>query len=373
MLEVWNTPEMAGLLGRDPVQLDERKIAESVADRSVLVTGGAGSIGSELCRHLATYGPARLIVFDRAESDLFRLDLELRTRFDRLTIIPEIGDVQDRLRVDETLRTHSVNTVFHAAAYKHVQMMEVAILQAVQNNVIGTWNVVDSALRHGVQNVVLISSDKAVNPSSVMGATKRVAELMVASAPASNAGTKLISVRFGNVLGTQGSVLPIFQEQIEQGGPVTITHPDMCRYFMTVQEAVQLILQASIMGAGGEIFVLDMGCPVNIVDLAHSLIRSRGKTPGQDIAIRMIGPRAGEKLREDLTGENETIEPTSHPKVKIVAGERVSTAHMERWLNQLKWGLQQRSETDVVFSIKELVPEWQPSSRWQSVVKPVSL
>src|SRR5579872_318688 len=265
------------LLGREPVQLETDKIRSHVAGKVVMVTGGAGSIGSELCRQLARFDPKSLIIFDQAESELYRIDLELRSSYPSLDIIPAIGDIQDPERVDAVIRTHQVDSMFHAAAYKHVPMMESHLLEAVKNNVLGTWNVIEAAARHHVDSFLMISSDKAVNPTTIMGLTKRAAEIIVSAMPVSQANTKFVSVRFGNVLGSNGSVVPRFKEQIAAGGPVTVTHPDMRRYFMTIPEATQLVLQASTMGSGGsEIFVLEMGEPVRIVDLARNMIRLSG-------------------------------------------------------------------------------------------------
>ena len=351
------------LLGRDPVEMEEEKVKANVEDRVVLVTGGAGSIGSELCRQLAMLGPRRLVILDQAESDLFRIDLELRTKAPELKVVPEIGDIRDLARVDEIIGNHGVQVVFHAAAYKHVPMMESNLVEAIQNNVLGTWNLVDSAVRHNVSGFVMISSDKAVNPTNIMGATKRVSELIVAAA---GRNTTFVSVRFGNVLGSNGSVVPVFQQQIAQGGPVTVTHPEIRRFFMTIPEAVQLVLQAFTMGKGSEIFVLDMGEPTKIVDLARNLIRLAGKIPDKEIEIRITGLRPGEKLYEELISEGEDVVPTYHPKVKIFKGRKVSADRIAHWIDDVRLSLIHRSESELVTSIKELVPEWQISKRWRS-------
>ncbi|MCI0717970.1 MAG: polysaccharide biosynthesis protein, partial [Acidobacteria bacterium] len=262
------------LLAREAVRLEEDRIREHIIGRSVLVTGAAGSIGSELCRQLAHHKPRKLVAFDQAESELFKIDLKLRNCFSEIEIVPEIGDIQDFKRVKDVIARHAVDSVFHAAAYKHVPMMEANVAEAVKNNVQGTWNVALAAYENDVSDFLMISSDKAVNPTNIMGMTKRVAELIVSAMQSEDSGgTRFVSVRFGNVLGSNGSVVPLFQSQIEEGGPVTVTHPEVRRYFMTVREAVQLVLQASTMGKGSEIFVLDMGEPIRIVDLARNMIR----------------------------------------------------------------------------------------------------
>ena len=294
------------LLGREQVRLEEDRIHESIAGRSVLITGAGGSIGSERCRQAARFSPAKLIALDQGETELFRIDLELREKFPALNVVAEVGDIRDAERVEEVIRRHSVESIFHAAAYKHVPMMEAHVIEAVKNNVLGTWNLVKAACEYRVSNFLMISSDKAVNPTSIMGATKRIAELIVSSE--SEATTNFVSVRFGNVLGSNGSVVPLFKAQIAAGGPVTVTHPEMRRYFMSVREAVQLVLQASTMGKGSEIFVLDMGAMVRIVDLAANMIKLAGLDP-EKIEIRFTGLRPGEKLYEELMTEGENILP----------------------------------------------------------------
>ena len=348
------------LLGREPIQLDEGMIRHAIAGRSVLVTGAAGSIGSELCRQVARFEPRRLIALDQAESDLFRIDLELRERFPRVPMYAEIADIRDRRSIEEAIRRHLVDSVFHAAAYKHVPLMEGHLWEAIRNNVLGTWNLVQAAQQNRVADFLMISSDKAVNPTSVMGVTKRVAELLVSAMPAN--GTKFVSVRFGNVLASNGSVVPLFQAQIAAGGPVTVTHPEARRYFMTVREAVQLVLQASTMGRGSEIFVLDMGEPIKIVDLARNMIRLSGKTE-EDIEIRFVGLRPGEKIFEELITEGESILPTYHNKIKIFQGPPVSLGSLEGWLLELEDLLERREEAGLVAHLKRLAPEYQPSSQ----------
>lgn len=354
------------LLGREPIQLNEDRIRSHIAGRSVLVTGAGGSIGSELCRQVAGFEPRKLIALDQAESDLFKIDLELREKHPRLELVPEIGDIRDACRVEKVIQRHAVDSIFHAAAYKHVPVMELHVPEAAKNNVLGTWNLVQAAARNQVSHFLMISSDKAVNPTSIMGVTKRVAELIVSAMAANGAGqgTKFVSVRFGNVLGSNGSVVPIFQAQIAAGGPVTVTHPDARRYFMTVREAVQLVLQASTMGKGSEIFVLDMGEPIRITDLARNMIRLSGLVPDQDIEIRYIGLRPGEKIFEELTTTGENILPTYHDKIKIFQGPQVSPGLVEAWIAELQALLERGDEAALVAHLKRLVPEYQPAGMW---------
>lgn len=353
------------LLGRESIQLNEDRIRADIRGRVVLVTGAGGSIGSELCRQVASFDPRKLIALDQAESELFKIDLELRGKFPSLDLVPEIADIRDPSRIEKVIRRHAVESVFHAAAYKHVPMMEIHVPEAVKNNVLGTWNVVQVAYRNGVSSFLMISTDKAVNPTSVMGVTKRVAELIVSGMPGNGTskGTKFVSVRFGNVLGSNGSVVPIFQAQIVAGGPVTVTHPEACRYFMTVREAVQLVLQASTMGKGSEIFVLDMGEPIRIANLARNMISLSGLIPDQDIAIQYIGLRPGEKIYEELTTKGENILPTYHDKIKIFEGPRVSPSLIEAWITELKALLEHTDEAALVAHLKRLVPEYQPNGK----------
>jgi FlaA1/EpsC-like NDP-sugar epimerase len=334
------------------------------------VTGSAGSIGSELCRQIAEFKPLRLIALDQAESDLFKIEHELRSKFPSLSLISEIADIRDPQRMDDIMQAHGVDSVFHAAAYKHVPMMEIQPLEAVKNNVVGTWNVAQAAWRNGVSEFLLISSDKAVNPTNVMGATKRVAELLISSMCTNGGrGTQFVSVRFGNVLGSNGSVVPLFRQQIAAGGPITVTHPEVRRYFMTIREAVQLVLQASTMGRGNETFVLDMGQPVRILDLAKNMIRLAGLLPERDIEIRFVGLRPGEKLYEELISEGEDILPTHHEKIRILQGLTCDAARIETWLQELQTILHKRDETAVVTHLKQLVPEYQPASFWRLKAK----
>jgi FlaA1/EpsC-like NDP-sugar epimerase len=358
------------LLGRAPVLLDETLIRSSIEGRSVMVTGGGGSIGSELCRQVAAFQPSRLVILERAESDLYRIHLELSEKFPHLEIVQQIADIREMESVEGAIRRWEVSSIFHAAAYKHVPMMEAHLIEAVRNNVLGTRNVAQAAYRNGVADFLMISSDKAVNPTNVMGLTKRVAELIVGSLPTPGEGsaTKCVSVRFGNVLGSNGSVVPLFRQQIAAGGPVTVTHPDMRRYFMTIREAVQLVLQASTMGKGSEIFVLDMGEPVTIVSLARNMIRLSGKEPDVDIEIRFTGLRPGEKLFEELALEGESHVPTYHQKIKIFCGDRKEVSAIDLWLARLELLVAQGAEEPILAHLKALVPEYQPMGRWREAL-----
>lgn len=349
------------LLGREPVQIDEERIGAAIAGRSVLVTGGCGSIGSELCRQIARFAPRKLVILDQAESEMFMLAMDLRARHPELDLVTEIGDIVRAGRVEETISRHEVSAVFHAAAYKHVPLMEDNIPEAVENNVIGTYNVARAAHRNGVQKFVLISTDKAVNPTSVMGLTKRVAELIVAAMPLD--GTPklgaFVSVRFGNVLGSSGSVIPIFQRQIASGGPVTVTHPEMRRYFMSIAEAVQLVLQASTMGEGSDVFVLDMGEPVRIIELARNMIRLAGLVPDEDIDIRVTGLRPGEKLFEEVRLNGENILPTYHEKIRRFRSRGPAPQVLLRWLETLRMLLMMGDGAALKAHLMRLVPEYQ--------------
>jgi len=302
------------LLRRDQVKLDSTAVAEVVRGRPVLITGAGGSIGSELCRQVAAYRPSSLVLVERSENALFEIHCELRDRFGDIEVFPCVADVTDVPRITEVFDQHRPAVVFHAAAHKHVPMMEWNATEAVKNNIMGTQIVADLADRLAIERFVMISTDKAVNPTSVMGATKRAAELYV-QALSGRSATHFATVRFGNVLGSAGSVIPIFRKQIRDGGPVTVTHRDMTRYFMTIPEAVQLVMQAAALSRGGETFILDMGAPVRILDLAHDLIRLSGLEPERDIEIRFTGVRPGEKLFEELSTTSEGLQRTEHPKI----------------------------------------------------------
>jgi FlaA1/EpsC-like NDP-sugar epimerase len=348
------------LLGRNPVRLEEAAIYAAIAGKVVLVTGAAGSIGSELCRQIARFQPAAIVGFEIAESPLFEIDREMRQAFPLIPFHAEIGSVQSRARLDEVLRQYSPSIVYHAAAYKHVPLMEAHIFEAIENNVIGTYNVALAAAHHRVDDFVMISSDKAVRPTNVMGATKRIAELLLLALQ--NGGTKYVAVRFGNVLGSNGSVIPIFKKQIAAGGPVTVTHPDMRRYFMTIPEACQLVLQAGVIGRGGQVCVLDMGAPVKIVDLARNLILLSGLRPDQDVKIEFTGMRPGEKLYEELNTINEDTAPTAHEKIRIFVGNGVPEGNMLEWLDCLRDICQARDAGRLVVALKEIVLDYSPSA-----------
>jgi len=311
------------LLGRAPVQLDEDVVGSSIRSRVVLVTGAGGSIGSELCRQVCRFGPSKLVLVERYENALFEIHRELTNAFPHVPVEPCVADVCDRTRMEQIFASTKPELVFHAAAHKHVPMMEWNPCEAVKNNIGGTRILGELSDQHGVQRFVLVSTDKAVNPTSVMGATKRVAEIFL-QALARRSETKFVTVRFGNVLGSAGSVIPIFKQQIERGGPITVTHPEMRRYFMTIPEASQLVMQAGAMGEGGEIYILDMGEPVKIVDLARDLITLSGLRPDDDIEIKFSGLRAGEKLFEELSTDGEHADKTKHPKVFI---GRIANTH----------------------------------------------
>ena len=348
------------LLGRNPVRLEEDQILAALQGRVVLVTGAAGSIGSELCRQIARFRPAGIVAFEIAESPLFELDREMRQAFPETPFYPEIGSIQNRARLDEVLRQYSPSIVYHAAAYKHVPMMEAHVFEAIENNVFGTYNVAMAAAEYGVDDFVMISSDKAVRPTNVMGASKRLAELLLLTLQ--NGGTKYVAVRFGNVLGSNGSVIPIFKKQIAAGGPVTVTHPDMRRFFMTIPEACQLVLQAAVIGAGGQICVLEMGEPVKIVDLAKNLILLSGLRPDEDIKITFTGMRPGEKLYEELNTVFEDTEPTAHEKIRIFVGNGMPEDDMLTWLAHLRAVCDSRDVGRLLVTLKELVPDYSPSA-----------
>jgi len=348
------------LLGRNPVRLEVSRIRDALMGKVVLVTGAAGSIGSELCRQIARFQPAGIVGFEIAESPLFEIDREMKQRFPQIPFYPEIGNVQNRVRLDDVLSQYRPAIVYHAAAYKHVPLMETHIFEAVENNVLGTYNLAISAMKYGVEDFVLISSDKAVRPTNIMGTTKRVAELILLALQ--NGRTRYVAVRFGNVLGSNGSVIPIFKKQIAAGGPVTVTHPEMRRFFMTIPEACQLVLQASAVATGGQICVLDMGQPVKIVDLARNLILLSGLKPEKDIKIQFTGMRPGEKLYEELSTLLEDTIPTEHEKVRIFIGNGVPEGNIHRWLDELRDLCAARDTGRLMVALKEVVLDYSPSA-----------
>ncbi|MEX3556006.1 MAG: nucleoside-diphosphate sugar epimerase/dehydratase [Burkholderia gladioli] len=352
--------DLEDLLGRDEVSIDTPHVDALLHDRVVMVTGAGGSIGSELCRQILKFSPAQLIAFDLSEFVVYRLTEDLRERFPESRVVPIIGDAKDSLLLDHVMASHTPHIVFHAAAYKHVPLMEeLNAWQALRNNVLGTYRVARAAIRHGVRHFVLISTDKAVNPTNVMGASKRLAEMACQALQQTSPSTQFETVRFGNVLGSAGSVIPKFQQQIAKGGPVTVTHPEITRFFMTIPEASQLVLQASSMGQGGEIFILDMGKPVRIVDLAHDLIRLYGFDEDQ-IRIQFTGLRPGEKLYEELLADDETTTRTPHPKLRTAKAREVPDNLLDELL---PWLMQHRvlGDDEVRRDLRRWVPEYQPA------------
>jgi len=353
--------QIEDLLRREPVRTDLDQVKALVEKETVLVTGAGGSIGSELCRQVARLGPARLVLLGHGENSIFSIHRELEERFSGLRVVPVIADVRDQPRIQAVMARHRPSVVFHAAAHKHVPLMEWNVVESVTNNVVGTRNVVEAALAAGTSHMVLISTDKAVLPTNVMGATKRVAEQLVQEA-AQRSGRHFIAVRFGNVLGSRGSVVPNFLRQIEAGGPITVTHPEMRRYFMTIPESVQLVLQAAVLGRGGEVFVLDMGEPVKIVDLARDLIRLSGLEVDRDIEIKFTGVRPGEKLYEELFFGAEVAVATNHPKVLCSRQADVTPgmpALLDRLLREAAGPADEHALRSLLLA---LVPDYQPEN-----------
>jgi FlaA1/EpsC-like NDP-sugar epimerase len=361
--------EIEDLLGRDAVQLDSEAVGAFVRRKVVAVTGAGGSIGSELSRQLAGFGPSRLLLIERAEPALFEIHRELSAAYPALHIEPCLADVTVPERMRAVLTAHGCDAIFHAAAHKHVPMIEWNPSEAIRNNVLGTKCLADLAADLGVGHFVLISTDKAINPTSVMGASKRVAELYVQAMGRSNRGTSFVSVRFGNVLGSAGSVVPIFKRQIAKGGPVTVTHPDMLRYFMTIPEASQLVLQAAALGKGGEVFVLDMGEPVRIVDLARDLIRLSGLQPDRDIEIRFSGTRPGEKLFEELTTDEEQADKTTHRKIFVGRVREVELKVLNLSLIQLQESMLSPDPAAIYSALRKLIPEFSGERSEQTVTR----
>jgi FlaA1/EpsC-like NDP-sugar epimerase len=350
------------LLGRPPVELQEDQVRARLSGRVVLVTGAGGSIGSELCRQIARYRPRVLIGFDHSETALYDIEQELARSSPEVRFYPEVGSIQSRRRLEQVFRAHRPQSVYHAAAYKHVPLMEAHLFEAVENNVFGTANVARCAANHGVEDFVLVSSDKAVRPTNVMGATKRLAELVCQMSGCEHARTRFVAVRFGNVLGSNGSVIPRFEQQIARGGPITVTHPDMRRFFMTIPEAAQLVLEAAAIGSGGEIFVLDMGEPVRIVDLARKMVLLSGLRPDRDIRVVFSGIRPGEKLYEEVSAIEEDTAPTPHAQIRVFSGPPVDPARMHAALRELRRALDARHAPAIVLCLKELVDGYNPSA-----------
>lgn len=351
--------QLEDLLGREPVRLDEKRLSDWLCGRVVLVTGAGGSIGTELVRQIARFRPSCMVLLDVSEFALYQIEQESVRRFSEVTFACIVGDVKDVALLDRVFMKYRPSTVFHAAAYKHVPMMEREnAWQAVRNNVLGSKRLAEAAIRHGADEMVLISTDKAVNPTNVMGATKRLAERVLAVLQREST-TRFVTVRFGNVLGSNGSVIPTFREQIERGGPVTVTHPEIIRYFMLIPEAAQLVLQAGLMGQGGEIFVLDMGEPVRIVDLARDMIRLSGFSE-EEVRIEFTGLRPGEKLYEELLTDSEQTLPTPHEKLRVANADPAPDAEwfaqLEDWIN----GPAPASEEDLKLKLRSYVPEYFP-------------
>jgi FlaA1/EpsC-like NDP-sugar epimerase len=351
--------QIQDLLRREPVETDLAAVAELATGETVLITGAGGSIGSELCRQIARLAPARLVLLGHGENSIFDVLHELKGAFPDVSIMPIIADVRDRKRVAAVIDVYKPHAIFHAAAHKHVPLMEENVIEAITNNIFGTLNIVDAALESGCKHFVFISTDKAVRPTSVMGATKRVAELIVQRA-ASKHDRNFVSVRFGNVLGSRGSVVPTFLRQIRTGGPVTVTHPEMQRYFMTIPESVQLVLQAGALGAGGEVFLLDMGEPIRIVDIATDLIRLSGLTVGTDIEIKFTGVRPGEKLYEEMFFSAENVLTTEHPKVLRARNGILPEGVMRRIETLVSAAESERPDDELRQLLRNLVPDFHP-------------
>jgi FlaA1/EpsC-like NDP-sugar epimerase len=354
------------LLGRLPVNLDEANIKDYIMGKRILVTGAGGSIGSELCRQIIKYNPESIVLFDASEPNLYAIQMEFENRIGYRNYVPVLGGIQSEKLIGKVFYAHRPEVVFHAAAYKHVPMLELNPWQAVHNNIRGTQFLLENSIKWGVKNFVLVSTDKAVRPTNVMGASKRVCELLLQSHLGN--GTALMAVRFGNVVGSSGSVMPLFRQQIERGGPVTVTHPDVTRYFMTIPEACQLILQAGGLGKGGEVFILEMGTPVRISDMARDLIRLSGKEPEKDIEIKYTGLRPGEKLYEELITYGEKIAPTEHEKIMVLKNDDIwngtgNQKSFQKWLNKNLYELYHLADLHRAENIREklqcIVPEYQ--------------
>lgn len=349
--------DIEDLLGRDPVKLDTTAVKEYLAGKIVLITGAGGSIGSEIVRQVAKMQPKKLLLLGKGENSIYEITQELKINCPEVKTVPIIADIRDKERIKAIMDYFKPQVVFHAAAHKHVPLMEYQPAEAVRNNILGTKVVADEAAAHNVETFVMISTDKAVNPTSVMGCTKRVAEMYVQSMN-KNSGTRFVAVRFGNVLGSRGSVIPLFKKQIAKGGPVTVTHPDMKRYFMTIPEASQLVLQAGAMAKGGEVFVLDMGEPVRIYDLAKDLITLSGLIPDKDIEIKITGLRPGEKLFEELLSAEDGTEKTTHKKIFTARIKEIDKAGLDREISNI---LEITDGEEVVAALQKIVPTYTPN------------
>jgi len=347
------------LLGREVIELDEKKIGAYLNGKSVMITGAGGSIGSELCRQICRFNPKRIVLYERGESPLYEIDLEIRQNFKQIDVRTLLADIRDRKQLAKAFESTKPDVVFHAAAYKHVPMMEALPWKAVKNNIKGSRNLVDFALQFKVERFVFVSTDKAVRPTNVMGASKRVAEMLVQNQNAcDDPQTQFMTVRFGNVVGSVGSVVPLFKKQIAMGGPVTVTDPEMTRYFMTIPEACQLICQAGAMGEGGEIFLLDMGTSIKIDDMARDLIKLSGFEPDVDIKIEYVGMRPGEKLHEELIIEGEGIIPTEHEKIMVLKGSVCDLPIMNGKIDELIELAEEQDGNVIKAKLKSIVPEY---------------
>lgn len=356
--------DIIDLLGREEVLPDPKLLSKNITEKSVLVTGAGGSIGSQLCRQIAILNPRCLILYELNEFSLYNIDLELTENYPDIIKFAYLGNVTDEIFLESILKKHQVDTVYHAAAYKHVPLVESNPSQGVYNNIAGTLVTARSAINAGVRNFVLISTDKAVRPTNVMGASKRVAELVIqALAMESNHHTCFSMVRFGNVLDSSGSVVPLFRKQIAEGKPITVTHPDVTRYFMSIPEAVRLVIQAAAIAKGGEVFLLDMGEPIKIYDLAKQIIRLSGLEPEKDIKINITGLRAGEKLYEELLIEGDNIQPTLHPKIFYAYEDKMDWENLNLILDQLLAKARMNEHNSVLILLKKIVPEYEPQSR----------
>ncbi len=355
--------QIEDLLERKPIVLDNKLVSSQLSNKTVLITGAAGSIGSEIVWQVLEFNPKKLIIIDQAETPLHHLSLEIEKSQKKVKVITVISDIRNKSSVERVFEKHKPDVVFHAAAYKHVPLMEDNPCQAIYTNVLGTKNIADLAVQYGAKKFVMVSTDKAVNPSNVMGASKRIAEKYVQSLHYKHIlenedATKFITTRFGNVLGSNGSVVPLFKKQIENGGPITITHPEIIRYFMTIPEACQLVLEAGGMGKGGEIYIFDMGKPVKIIDLAKKMIQLAGYEPDKEIEIKIIGLRPGEKLFEELLNDTSKTLPTHHEKIMIAQEEEEDFTQIIEDINELIQIALSKEEVEIVQYMKRIVPEY---------------
>ena len=347
------------LLGREIINLEEEKIGAHLKDKKVLVTGAGGSIGSELCRQICRFEPEKIILFERAESPLHAIELELKQTFKDVKVVSILADIQDIKQLNKAFEANRPQIIFHAAAYKHVPMLELQPWKAIDNNILGTKNLIEVSTKNNVARFVFVSTDKAVRPANVMGASKRLSEMLVQGQNGCGlSDTKFVIVRFGNVVGSVGSVVPLFRKQIQRGGPVTVTHPEVTRFFMTIPEACQLILQAGSMGKGGEIFILDMGTPIKIADMARDLIRLSGFEADVDIKIEYVGLRPGEKLYEELITEGENIVPTHHKKIMVLKGIECELQLINGKIDELTHLAGEQMGDRIKSKLKEIIPEY---------------